>query len=151
MRGKIAASDGDWLDAERWFDQATKSAPSLPFAWSDWGQMRLAMGDVSGAITVLQTAHEKGPRFADPLELTGEALMTRRDYDGAAAKFAEADRYAPRWGHNHLQWGKALMLLGRHDEARAQFDTAASLDLSRPDRAALDTLLIRTSGPRPPR
>jgi predicted negative regulator of RcsB-dependent stress response len=70
------------------------------------------------------------------------------DFQGAAAKFADASRNAPRWGRNHLLWGEALMLSGRYGEARAQYEAAAGMDLSKPDRAALDLLLARTaSGP----
>jgi predicted Zn-dependent protease len=137
MRGRIAAADHDELQAEHWFDQAARLGPSLPFAWTDWGRMRLMRGDPDGAIAVLQTAHEKGPQFADPLELWGEALLGKRDYVGAAAKFAEADRYAPRWGRNHLMWAQALLLSGRDREAREQLATARNLDLDAADRAAL--------------
>jgi hypothetical protein len=74
--------------------------------------------------------------------------MLKGDLAGAVAKFAEADKHAPRWGRNHLRWGEALMLQGRYREARAQFETANGLDLSTPDRAALNVLLARTaSGP----
>ena len=74
--------------------------------------------------------------------------MRKGDFADAAAKFAKAAPYAPRWGHNHLLWGEALMLAGRYAEARAQYETASGLDLSRPDRAALNLLLARTaSGP----
>ncbi len=45
-------------------------------------------------------------------------------------------------------WGKALMLSGRYAEARARYEAANGLDLSKPDRAALAVLLARTaSGP----
>jgi hypothetical protein len=37
------------------------------------------------------------------------------------------------------------MLSGRYREARAQFEIANGLDLSRADRAALNVLLARTS------
>jgi tetratricopeptide (TPR) repeat protein len=144
MRGRIATAERDFPAAERWFGQATRQAPSIPFAYVDWGAERLARGDVEGAIAKLRTAHAKAPNFADSLELWGEALMAKRDYAGAIAKFAEADKDAPRWGRNHLRWGEALMLSGRYAEARAQFDAANGLDLSKPDRAALDVLLART-------
>ena len=106
------------------------------------GELR---GDVDGAIAKLEAAHSKGPQFADALELWGEALMRKSDYAGAAAKFAEADKYAPRWGRNHLMWGEALMLSGRHREARMQYEAASGMDLSKPDRAALNLLLGRTA------
>ncbi len=45
-------------------------------------------------------------------------------------------------------WGEALMLQGRYREARAQYEAAGGMDLSQPDRAALNVLLARTaSGP----
>lgn len=97
------------------------------------------------AIAKLTLAHAKGPRFADPLELWGEALIRQGDPAGAIAKFAEADKDAPRWGRNHMMWGEALMLSGRYAEARRQYEIANGLDLSKPDRAALDVLLARTA------
>ena len=88
---------------------------------------RLARGDTDGAIAVLQRAHEVGPLFADPLELTGEALMRKGDYGGAVAKFRLADESAPRWGVNHLHWGQSLLHAGHKKEAQAQLDKAHSL------------------------
>jgi len=147
-RGRVAALQNDWPEAERWFSEAVRQAPSLPFAYLDWAQALLARGDAAGAIAKLRLAHEKGPQFADPLELWGDALMAKRDYAGAARMFADADGGAPNWGRNHLRWGQALMLDARYAEARRQFETANGLDLSKTDRAALDLLLARTaSGP----
>jgi len=37
------------------------------------------------------------------------------------------------------------MLQGRYREARTQYEAANGMDLSRPDRAALDVLLSRTA------
>ncbi len=71
--------------------------------------------------------------------------MAERNYASAIAKFAAADKDAPRWGRNHLEWGEALMLSGHYAQARAQFEAANGLDLSIPDRAALEVLLDRTS------
>ena len=144
-RGRIAMLQGDWPEAERWFAVAIRQGPSLPFADLDRGEMLLRKGDPAAAILSLQIAHEKGRRFADPVELWGEALMLKGDPEGAIGRFAEADRYAPRWGKNHLRWGEALMLSGRYAEARRQYEIASGLDLSKPDRAALDVLLARTA------
>jgi tetratricopeptide (TPR) repeat protein len=147
-RGRVAALQNKWPEAERWFSEAARQGPSLPFAYLDWAQALLARGDAAGAIAKLRLAHEKGPNFADPLELWGEALTKQSDYAGGIAKFAEADRSAPNWGRNHLLWGEALMLSGRYAEARRQYEIANRLDLSLPDRAALKVLLARTaSGP----
>jgi hypothetical protein len=45
-----------------------------------------------------------------------------------------------------VRWGEALMLSGRYAEARAQYEAANGMDLSRADRAALNVLLARTAG-----
>ncbi len=120
VRGQIAAQAHDWPAAERWFAEAARQAPSMPFAFADWGAERLARGDADGAIAVLKRAHENGPHFADALELMGEALMRKGDYRAAVDKFRSADEAAPRWGRNHLRWGKSLLRVGREREAKAQ-------------------------------
>ena len=144
-RGLVAALSGDAAGADRWFAEAVRMAPSIPMPETSWAAVLLVRSDVNGAIAKLEAAHSKGPQFADALELWGEALMRKSDYAGAAAKFAEADKYAPRWGRNHLMWGEALMLSGRHREARMQYEAASGMDLSKPDRAALNLLLGRTA------
>ena len=107
-RAKIAALAQDWPAAERWFAEAARRTPSLPSADTEWAEMRLARGDVDGAIAKLTLAHQMAPRLADPLELWGEALMRKGDFAGAAGKFREADKLAPHWAKNHALLGQAL-------------------------------------------
>src|SRR6185437_1305887 len=85
-------------------------------------------------------AHAKGPHFADPLEMWGEALIARNRSDLAVAKFTEAAPYAPNWGRLHLKWGEALLWSGDKDGAKKQFAVAAGLFLSPADRTALQRL-----------
>ncbi len=144
-RAQIAEAAGDRPGADRWFAEHARMAPSIPIPETTWGAALLARGDADGAIAKLKAATAKGLRYADPQELWGEALMRKQDNAGAIAKFAQANGDAPLWGRNHLMWGEALMLQGRYAEARTQFQTARPLDLSRPDRAALNVLLSRTS------
>ncbi len=80
------------------------------------------------------------------MELWGEALMMKGDFAAAAARFEAADKAAPRWGRNHLLWGEALLRHGDAAGARNQFQTAAGLDLSAADRAALNVFLVRLKG-----
>ena len=134
-RGKIDAVQKNWGGAAYWYADAVKQAPSIPFAYSEWGEVLRARGDLDGAIAKFAVAHEKGPHFADPLELWGEALIAKNRSDLALAKFAEADKYAPNWGRLHLKWGEALLWSGNKDGARAQFAAAARLDLSAAERA----------------
>ena len=144
-RGEIATRERNWTEADRWYAQVDRQTPDRALASADWIRSLIARGDLDGAVAKAEAAHRVAQRYADPLELWGEALLAKRSAADAAAKFAEADRRAPRWGHNHMLWGEALMLSGRYAEARAQYELAKGLDLSGPDRAALDVLLARTA------
>ncbi|MGD0189976.1 MAG: hypothetical protein ABSD74_04465 [Rhizomicrobium sp.] len=137
VRAQIAEMKGDEHGAARWFAEAIRLGPSIPFAYSDWGAMLLANGDTEAAIAKFAVAHSIGPHFADPLEMWGEALMLKNRSDLALAKFEEANTYAPNWGRLHLEWGKALFYAGKTDEAKKQFATAARLDLSTTDKSTL--------------
>jgi tetratricopeptide (TPR) repeat protein len=144
-RGLVAALKRDWPASDRWYAEAARQGPSLPNAQSEWGRALMDRGDLDGSVAKFSEAHRISPHFADPIAFWAEALMAKGDYVGAIAKFTEADKYAPRWGRNHLHWGEALMLSGRYAEARAQYKAANGMDLSKPDRAALDVLLARTA------
>ncbi len=137
VRGEIDALDHNSRHAIFWFARAVHDAPSIPFAYTDWGAMLLRAGQYDAAIAKFTIANQKGPHFADPLEMWGEALMQENRSDLALAKFEEADKYAPKWGRLHLKWGEALFYAGKKDEAQKQFATAAALDLTPNDRAEL--------------
>jgi tetratricopeptide (TPR) repeat protein len=137
MHGRVDAARHNWNGAAHWFGLVSTRLRDEPFADTDWGKMLLMTGNVDGAIARFAVAHQRGPHFADPLEMWGEALMQENRSDLALAKFEEADKYAPNWGRLHLKWGEALGYVGRKDEARKQFAIATHLDLSAADRAAL--------------
>ena len=136
-RGRIETIAHNWGAAAYWFGMVSARSPDIPFADTDWGAMLLAKGDLAGAIAKLESANQKGPHFADPLEMWGEALVRENRSDLALAKFEEADKYAPNWGRLHLKWGEALLWSGKADEAKKQFAIAASLDLTSADRSEL--------------
>jgi predicted Zn-dependent protease len=138
VRGRIAAQEQNWREADADFAAAAKIGPSMPFADLEWGEMLMAKGDLDGAIAKFTLANQKGPHFADPLEMWGEALIAKNRSDLALAKFEEANKYAPNWGRLHLKWGEALWWSGKHDEAKQQFAAASHLNLSIADRATLN-------------
>jgi tetratricopeptide (TPR) repeat protein len=84
----------------------------------------MARGDLAGAVAKFEAAHARGPHYADPLEMWGEALIAGNRSDLALAKFAAANLYAPHWARLHRKWGEALSYLGRRDEAARQFAMA---------------------------
>ena len=136
-RARIAALGGRAARADWWFDRAVIAAPSIPFAYADWGEVLLERGQPDAAIEKFTIANQKGPHFADPLEGWGEALMAKNQSHLALTKFEEADKYAPNWGRLHLKWGEALGYAGKPDEAKAQFARASQLDLVAADKAEL--------------
>jgi hypothetical protein len=136
-RATAATAAKDWARANFWFARATHLAPSIPFAYADWGRMLMAKGDFDGAIAKFTIANQKGPHFADPLEMWGEALIAKNRSDLALAKFAEADRYAPNWGRLHLKWGEALVWSGDKAAAKQQFALASRLDLAPAEKVEL--------------
>jgi tetratricopeptide (TPR) repeat protein len=141
MRGNIDAAQGKWDAAAWWFDDATRQAPSIPFAYTDWGAMLLREGNYDGAIAKFRLANQKGPHFADPLEMWGEALIAKNRSDLALAKFEEADKYAPNWGRLHLKWGEALLWTGNKTDAQKQFAVARGLDLAAAEKSELMGLM----------
>lgn len=141
VRARVAAYAGDVREAERWFAETARQAPSTPDVWLQWARFRLARGDSDGALALLRRARETGPRWADPLKVEGDALAARRDWSGAIARYQAAARQAPRWGALHLARGRALAASGRRGEALATWRAAAGMNLSAADRAALQRLL----------
>ncbi len=136
-RGDVDAFQNNEGGATYWFSRAVYDAPSIPFAYTDWGAMLLQEGKHEAAIAKFKLANQKGPHFADPLEMWGEALMQKNRSDLALAKFEEANKYAPNWGRLHMKWGEALGYVGRKDEARSQYRIVSTLDVSVADWAEL--------------
>ena len=140
---QIAQLDGKVGDPAQLHADAVQLAPSLPFAYSEWGEWLLRQGRFGEAIAQFTTANRKGPRFADPLELWGEALIAQNRSDLALAKFSEAAGYAPNWARLHFKWGEALLWLGNRADADKQFAIAAGLGLNDADADTLERLLAR--------
>jgi len=139
-RGKVAALAGDAAASDRWFGEAIKQAPSLPFAYFEWGQARLARGDTQGAIALFRQAQQKAPGWADPLKAEGDALLRLNKPEEALDRYAAAAPHAPRWGGLQLARGQALDALGRKAEAQEKYAAAAGMDLSAADRTKLKSL-----------
>jgi len=143
IRGLIAEEAGQRAQADGWFARAIQDAPSIPFAYEEWGRVMVARGQPDDAIAKFKLANQKGPHFADALEGWGEALMAKNQSHLALAKFAEANKYAPNWGRLHLKWGEALAYSGKREEARARFARAATLDLTSSEKAELQDFSAR--------
>jgi tetratricopeptide (TPR) repeat protein len=141
IRAQIDLVQKNYGGADFWFANAVSKAPSVPFAYADWGQMLLERGKPDAAIEKFKLSNQKGPHFADPLEGWGEALIAKNQSHLALAKFVEAEKYAPNWGRLRLKWGEALVYAGNKSEAKAQFARAAQLDLTAAEKSELEQSL----------
>ncbi|MEO7251402.1 MAG: hypothetical protein ABIW30_02200 [Arenimonas sp.] len=145
-RGLAAAAAGRVQESEDWFKKAVARTPSLPAGHAVWAEARLMRGDLSGAIEQARFAHEKGPRWADPLRTWGQALLRQGDALAAASRFELAAERAPQWGAVYLDWAQALWGAKRFDEARSKLAAARKLALSTADRARLERMTIVANG-----
>jgi len=125
--GVLAGVEHNWAAADWWFARAVKAAPSIPYAYEEWGQSLLTRGKPDEAIAQFTLANAKGPHFADAIEGWGEALMAKNQSHLAVAKFAAAEKFAPNWGRLQLKWGEALYYAGKKDEAARHLARAADL------------------------
>jgi tetratricopeptide (TPR) repeat protein len=139
-RALIAELEDQHARADWWFARAVFENRSIPFAYTDWGQALMARGDLDAAIPKFEQAHQKGPHFADPLEMWGEVLIAKNRADLALAKIEEAIRFTPNWGRLHLKWGEALWWSGDKTGAQKQFAIASGLDLTQAERGELDRM-----------
>ena len=113
QRGRIDALEKNWGGAQYWFARASAMAPSPPFAWTDWGQMLLAKGDYEGAIAKFRIAHDKGPQFADPLEMWGEALIKTEPLRSRAGQIRASRELRPQLGPAASQMGRGAAMVRR--------------------------------------
>jgi tetratricopeptide (TPR) repeat protein len=97
VRAEIAEASHDRAGADRWYAEATRQAPQIPFAFDEWGEARLARGDAPGAAAEFQQANRLEPRFADALKDWGDALARLGRWNDARAKYDAALRLAPAW------------------------------------------------------
>jgi tetratricopeptide (TPR) repeat protein len=96
-RAHIAMWRRDYPGAQTSITEAVRIAPSIPRAYSDWGDLLAARGDHEAAISKYAEAHRRGPHFAEPLKGWGEELAKAGKRSDAAAKYDEALKYAPSW------------------------------------------------------
>lgn len=125
FRADVLEARGMRAEADAQYGVAIRLAPSLPFAYQRRALALLARGDTARALTRFRDAHERGPRWADPLKGWGDTLAAQGRWAEAAAKYAQAEAFAPEWRALHLAHATALERLGRRRDAEAQREKAA--------------------------
>jgi tetratricopeptide (TPR) repeat protein len=137
-RAGVAEINGNRAAADRWFAQAVRLGPRLPFAWQEWGAVALARGDAEGALGRFDQALKHGPQFPLALKGRADALAALQRYRDASNQYSAAARRAPRWGGLYLNWGLSLLRSGRPEAARRTLRAASTMDLSPQDRTRLE-------------
>jgi tetratricopeptide (TPR) repeat protein len=97
FRADILDSRGDWVGAQKAYEEAVALAPDLPAAYYSWGVALLRHGDHAGGEAKLRDANKRGPHWADPLKVLGDLLAKQGNAKDALAKYDEAIQYAPNW------------------------------------------------------
>ena len=110
-RAWIAEIGGDRSAADAWFAKAVQAAPSLPFAYGEWGQVLAVRGQVRAAEARFRQARSRGPDWAEPLVWWGQSLSRRGRTGEAELRFAAAAKLAPEW--------KAIATMRRPEARRA--------------------------------
>jgi tetratricopeptide (TPR) repeat protein len=95
--GDILDHRGDWVGAQRAYEDAVALAPDLPAGYYSWGLALARHGDLAAAILKLTEANRRGPHWADPLKAWGDVLARQGKTRDAFAKYKEALKYAPNW------------------------------------------------------
>ena len=96
-RGAVAALAGQAGEADHWYAEAARQAPSLAFAHQEWGEARLARGDLDGAQAAFMEAARRAPRWADPDKGLGDVAARRSRWRDALAAYDKALGEAPAW------------------------------------------------------
>ena len=107
--------------------------------------MRLAAGDIDGAIVQARKAATLAPAWSDPLVVWGEALARKGDRSAAAQRFAAAGVLSPRWGLPLLRQAQMLKALGRRQQAERLLTSARRLSLTTAQLAELTAERARPS------
>jgi tetratricopeptide (TPR) repeat protein/tetrahydromethanopterin S-methyltransferase subunit G len=101
FRADILDGRGDWLGAQKTYEEAVALAPDLPAGYYSWGLALAKHGDLQSALAKLRDANQRGPHWADPLKAWGDVLVKQGNTKEALAKYDEALKYAPNWKQLH--------------------------------------------------
>ncbi|WP_371812977.1 hypothetical protein [Brevundimonas sp. AJA228-03] len=95
FRADVLEARGLHAEADRQYGVAIRLTPSLPFAYQRRALTLPGLSDTARAVTRFRDAHQRGPRWADPLKGWGDALAAQGRWAGAAEKYAQAEPFAP--------------------------------------------------------
>jgi tetratricopeptide (TPR) repeat protein len=125
-RALAASREGRFGDALPLWDVVLERAPREASAWSNRGNVRLALGDPRGAIADQDRAMGLDPASGDPHLNRGTAEEALGLWNEAAADYRWILERNPRDASALYNLGNVEGSLGDWEEARRRFDEAAA-------------------------
>lgn len=119
-------SRGDWIGAAQKYEAAIERFSNDPIVMANLANAYRQMGRLDAAADLAQAAADLQPDAAWPLEVWGDALAAKRDYEQAIAKYQEALRLQPEAVSLLVKLGDAFWELGRNQEAAQAYEQAVA-------------------------
>jgi tetratricopeptide (TPR) repeat protein len=153
QRGIAFSQRGQDAAALAAFDEAIRHEPGSARAHADRGVVRARLGDVDGAIADYDRARELGAPAGEALFNRCQALISKRDYQGAIADCTAVLAENPSHAGASFTRGNARWLAGDADQARADWVRAIEIEPDPRQKArilaSIDSLPPLTAAQRP--
>jgi DNA-binding winged helix-turn-helix (wHTH) protein/tetratricopeptide (TPR) repeat protein len=105
INGYVYMQERRWSLAASQFERAKNETPNDADMWQWYSQFLAAVGDLEGALTAIDRAHDLNPDSGVILDRFGVILMWLGRYDDAALRFREAANYPHvPYAASHLLW-----------------------------------------------
>ncbi|MEK6613622.1 MAG: tetratricopeptide repeat protein, partial [Candidatus Binatota bacterium] len=128
--GAIALRQKEFVEAQRWLEQAAKIQPKHPAVLLALGRLELAKGNYARAVTLLEESREGGEESATLYSELGEAYSQLKQWEKAASVLERALQRQHRNTGWRLLLAKALGQLGRTREAEIKYREVLAIDPS---------------------
>lgn len=128
QRGVALSQRGQDAAALAAFDEAIRQSPESAAAYAHRGVVRARLGDVDGAIADYDRAHKLGAPADEVLFNRCQALISKRDYQGAIADCTAVLAENPSHAGASFARGNARWLAGDADQARADWVRAIEIE-----------------------
>ncbi|MGH7739690.1 MAG: tetratricopeptide repeat protein [bacterium] len=139
--GVIFMSNGFYEDARQKFIKAVELEPAHLQSIKNYGIALTLLGDLDGAVSILNRAQELGPSFADIYYHLGNAHLYRGNLDGAVQGYLQALQINPRYADARLRLATACAgylangsvttedkIVELSERAKTEAETAATLN-----------------------
>jgi tetratricopeptide (TPR) repeat protein len=126
-QGEDAAHRGDWANAERAFDSASKLDSAYPEAWRELGRSRMALSKWADGESAFRKFLELAPEDSQAYGNVAWALNAQKKYDDSVALLTKRVASNPDDAMSHLALGHTYYLMHKPEKSVPELETATSL------------------------